>query len=283
MTLVDRLARLLERVFLGSSYRASTVEAGSGLLLESAGARARAHRAPARAVLVPRPDDPFLLTVDDAGQYLVALPDRLVLGHMEGGLADLPFLADVGARHAVLQRRRSFRAGTTWSIAPFLSDGDRRVDRVRVGSREVEGETTLADGDEVRLGDAFAFLFRVPDPASSSVLLELKDEAECGGASRILLLDAGEGGVLRIGSSLHRHVRVPNLEHEVTILREEGRLLVRCAGGTGEAEEGLSVPRPVLRRLDLVLGKPVQGRPPFGISIAPSDLARPGRGAGAPE
>ncbi len=268
MGMLHRLGRFLERVFLSEAPRAASVDAGSGLVFAAdaeagAGPSSRSGAAPERR---PRPDDPFLLTVDDAGQFLVAVADRLVLGHLQGGRADLPFLADVAARHARLERARSLRAGTLWTLAPCGPEP------VEVDGRTLSGAIELADGARVRIGDV-RFRYRLPDPASSTALLELEDELECAGAPRVLLFDEGLGGRVRIGASLHRHVRVAGLEQEVELVHEAGRLSLRC---DPEESPGFSVPLPLARRLDLSLGrapgKAKPGRPPFGIGLAPAEL-----------
>jgi hypothetical protein len=222
----------------------------------------------------------FLLTVDDAGQFLVAAGDEVTLGHLRSGRADLLFLADVGAIHARLHRRTSLRDGEIWTL--------RRAgkDQVHVGGLELaDEEFQLQDGDEVRLGENLSFRFRVPDPASHSVVLELLHGAECAGAERVLLLGEGHGGRLRIGAALLRHVRVPCLDHEVEIVRDGDELEVRCAAGVfGEgatSEETFRFPCPPPRRVDLSVGKAQGARPPFGLTLAPSELPGPSRGSGA--
>lgn len=235
----------------------------------------------------PEPSS-FLLSVDDGGEYLVCFADELVLGHLQSSRADLPFLADVAPEHAVLRRRASLRGGSTLSIAPMGSEV------VRVDGRAIDGACDLAPGNEVELAVNLAFRLREPDPASSSVVLDLLRGSECAGTANILLLDSGAGGAIRIGPGSSRHVRVSHLEHEVDLSLEEGRLRVRCAaavrgpgepleapgteppGASSEASrgQGLSLPCPPPARLDLSIGEARDGRPPFGLSVLPADLPR---------
>ena len=106
------------------------------------------------------------LTVDELGSYLLVPGDDLVLGHLRGEAADLPFLADVGPRHARLSRSTSFRGGARWSIVPLEGEP------VAVNGRPVsEGGQPLAHGDRVTLGVNLGFRFHRPDAASTTAVL----------------------------------------------------------------------------------------------------------------
>jgi len=226
-----------------------------------------------------RCDAPFLLSVDGAGQYLVAAGQRFVLGHVRGGAADLPFLADLGARHALLERTDSLRAGSSWSITPLADE------RVYVNGERTLERRTLASGDRVRLGENLVFRFREPAPASETPILRFPEGIDCAGGLHVLLFARGEGGRVRIGGAGQRHVLVPGLEHELTLVREDARLWIRCdasirasAGAACEEEERgvVSVRLPLECRLDLVIGRPRGSRPPFGIALGPSVLPASG-------
>src|SRR6185436_16521093 len=134
----------------------------------------------------------FLLSVDDAGAFLVCLREEIVLGHVQGD-ADLPFLADVAPRHAVLRRATTFASGPVWSIEPVGRE------RVCVGGEPVSGRRALASGDEIELAPNLALRFVLPVPASESALLELHAGAECLGATHVILFAEGSGGRLAIG------------------------------------------------------------------------------------
>jgi hypothetical protein len=231
-----------------------------------------------RGMRVARPEPPadaerprrFVLSVDDVGQYLVVTGARVTIGHLEAARADLPFLADVGDLHAELIRSDSLREGPGWWIGGIGSE------RVRAAGRVLGADGwRLADGDLVRLGENLGFRLIVPDPASHTVLLDLVG-VDCAGAVRVVLFGDGEGGRLRIGSQGQRHIRVPNLEHEISLVRREDRLLVCCEGpirGGGESADGIyQLPLPPERRIDLQLGHSQGGRPPFGLGIAPAEL-----------
>ena len=222
---------------------------------------------------------PLLISVDDVGQFVAVMSRSLILGHCSDGQADLPFLADVGARHGQLTRRDSLRDGTVWSLAPL---GEERISIN--GERLMEGRG-LISGDLIRLSDNLALDFSSPDPASQSALLSLGRAQECLGAQRIVLMAEGEGGRLRIGSGAQRLIRVPNLEQQLSIEWYAERLSIRCsepllswAGGQNQSQVDLSLP--MREQHQLCLGQSRAGRPPFGLGIGPpsaKDLARGGR------
>ena len=128
----------------------------------------------------------------------------------------------------------------------------------------------------MRLGANLEFRYDLPDPTSSSALLELQRGAECAGARAIVLLGEGEGGRLRVGAAAERHVRVPNLEPEIELMKLGPRLFVRCnvvlRSSVGTEKEGFSIPCPPAQRFDLTFGTNRGSRPPFGLSIVPVDL-----------
>jgi len=214
----------------------------------------------------------FELTVDDAGQFLVACGTEFVLGHIHGGRADLPFLADVGAEHARLECFQSLRSGPGWRIVPLAGE------RVTRGGEPVPPEgVVLRDGDRLALGRNLGFRFRAPDPASATVLLELVRGAECLGSTRVVLFAEGPGGRLRVGAGGQRHVRVPRLEAELTLTRTGDRLAVASHGGLGRGlvPNGAEVHAdelalPPTERRDWSVGKASAAGPPVGLSVAPA-------------
>ena len=162
----------------------------------------------------------------------------------------------------------SFRAGSVWNVGPIGTEP------VYVNDRAVTTPTALGDHDVVQLGDGLRFRYRIPDLASQTVLLELLGGTECEGARAIVLFGEGEGGRLRIGAADGRHVRVAGLEHEITLFQREERLIVACEAtvqGAEAGEEGVGLPLPPPQRFDLSIGRPVGGRPPFGLAIEPVD------------
>ena len=219
----------------------------------------------------PGPRPRFLLSVDGAGQTLVIGGDRITIGHLRVGRADLPFLADVGAMHAELVRMESLREGSVWSIRPLGGE------KVWVGERRIREEgCMLSEGVHVKLGENLVFRFAMPDDASRTVLLQILTAAECAGAKTVALFGEGDGGRLRIGAAEKRHIRVPNLEHEISIVRQGERLFIRCEAGVSRPEESttddFSLPFPPPQRIDLQVGTSRGGRPPFSLALSPPDL-----------
>ena len=217
-------------------------------------------------------DDCFRLAVDEGGEYLVCTRESLVIGHSRSLAADLPFLADVGARHARLERRESLRGGVVWHLRPLEREpvwvGDRRVD---------EDGAPLAPGVPARLSTNLVFRLRVPDPASESCVLELLKNTECAGAQRILLFAPGVGGRVRIGPARHRHVRVAS-EHDVSLIASGEKLVVASSSGlrVGATEPDpphtVELDHPPPRRVDVAVGRAAGGSPPFTLSFAPVEF-----------
>ena len=214
----------------------------------------------------PRPQR-FLLTVDDAGEFLVSTGDGHLAGHPRGGRADLPLLADVGVEHARFLLGESLRDGGRWRVEPFGAE------RVAVNGEPVSTSADLRDGDLVGLGANLELRFRRPDPASTCAVLDLLHGVECLGAAHVILFGCGLGSRLRIGAAAGRHIRVPGLVTGLELVHDEDRLLVSSeAGVSGPGVRGarvLTLPFPPARRVDLAVGVAAEGRPPCGLSLLP--------------
>lgn len=208
---------------------------------------------------------PFTLAVDDLGSLLVVAGDELVLGHVRAGEADLPFLADVGPRHARLRRERSFSAGSRWLLEPV--DGERVLAR----GLPLAGPRALADGDEVELGVNLAFRYRRTDPASESALLSLQRGAECRGSASVLLLAPGPGGRVRVGPGPHCLLRTAAPAREIRLELRGSELWlasesVAVQGGAPRSTLVLAVPP--AERVD-VMAPRGEGGAPFALSLLP--------------
>lgn len=243
--------------------------------------------APGTPALMPQR---FLLAVDDAGEFLVLVGESATVGHLRAHDVDLPFLADIDARHARLDLVEDFHEGARWRIAPVESASGPSAPpagaAVHVNGRAVGViGTLLADGDEVRLAPNLAFRFVARDRGSSSARLELGGGSECLGAPRILLFAPGAGGRVRIGASTSRTVPLADLEHEIELgaerSRNGARISVRCSAGL--TEPALTVTEPEVRiALPLALSVTLTARargpkkPPFALifrSATPSQDA----------
>jgi hypothetical protein len=224
----------------------------------------------------------FYLAIDDAGELYAVTGTRFVIGHQRAGRADLPFLADLDAEHAALEWGESFHGGAAWTLALLGGARERapiEIDGIAHGAGPVE----LRDGARVRLASNLSFVFRRPEPASSSAVLELEHGLECAGAPRVLLLGAGAAGRVRIGPARGRHVRAPGAPDELALELRDGALRIECASGLHEAASAreraaptaLALALPPARTVAVVLEKRAPGRPPFGLSIRGSELDPP--------
>jgi hypothetical protein len=224
----------------------------------------------------------FLLAVDDGGEFFAASGESLVIGHLRSPSADLPFLADVEAEHAILAIEDSFHRGPRWSLAAASGS------RILVGGRFVDAKPVLlADGDPVQLAPNLAFRFRAPDPASGSAVLDLQSGVDCQGARHVLLFAPGVGGRVRIAARADRLIPVPELTQEVSLEIDSSSiggssigassLVVRCPGGVrvqggispGGSDPTLVLPCPPTQPISLDLGARAAGRPPFGLTFSP--------------
>jgi hypothetical protein len=211
-----------------------------------------------------------LLSVDDAGQYLLVGSERVTLGHLRAARADLVFLADVGALHAELVREDSLRDGPGWRVRPLGGE------TVSLAGRMLAPEgARITSGERVRLGTNLEFVFRLPDPASASAVLELCHGAECLGARRVLLFAPGAGGRFALGALARHAVRVPGLDFVLAFERAGDELVLT---GEASAEAGLLAGEqrlafPPRERRTLSTGAARGSRPPFSCSLEP--VARP--------
>ena len=218
----------------------------------------------------------FLLAVDDAGEFLVACGEQVVLGHARAGVADLPFLADLDARHARIRGGESFHGGPLWRVEPIAGQNI-TVDGAPIGA----GGAELADGDEIGLSPNLDLRFTLPEVSSGVCCLELLHGAECFGAARVLLVRPRSAACLRISARRDRHIAVRGLPSEVRLELADGELVIHCEAGLwargleGAAEQreaapvSLRIPCPPERRIDFVVGSSEGGRPPFGFSVSP--------------
>ena len=284
-----RVERLLDKLFAqGGPPSGEPVSPGEGgePQLPPAGqdpgsAEKRAVPMEARAPAAPSSPQRLvrlLLTVDDGGEYIVCAGDAVLLGHSRGGRADLPVLADVGVEHARFVRRMSLAGGEEWRMEPVGSE------RVFRNAEPISTSCPLADGDELTLGGNLELRFRMPDPASSTAVIDFLHGVECLGAGHAILLAGGTGGRLRVGAAAGRHIRVPNLLTGVEFRWVSDRLELRSEVGVaagGERNSELVLPFPPPQRVDLTIGAGEGTRPPFGLSLTPIPAETPPPEGGA--
>ena len=97
--------------------------------------------------------------IDTVGGYLLCLGDEISLGQRSPqGAADIPFLADLSRRHALIRRD-----GESYVIIPTHS--------VRVDGVKLTGPVVLRDQALLQLGDMVRLRFRRPHTLSATALL----------------------------------------------------------------------------------------------------------------
>jgi hypothetical protein len=165
----------------------------------------------------------------------------------------------------------SFHGGATWRIEP-LGRAHVTVDGAGVPS----GGRVLHHGDHLELAPTLGARFLLPDPASSSAVLELDPGLDCAGAGSILLVVPGEAGRVSLGARHHHHVRAPLGEATVELTYEAGRLRLACEQGlvpfgdvdTGPLPElGLACPPGEAQSFRIGTARP--GERPLSVTIAP--------------
>lgn len=227
----------------------------------------------------------FLLAVDDAGEFLVAVGDTFRIGHLRAADVDLPFLADVASHAAVLRLVEDFHVGARWRIAP--EEGATVV----VNERAVGASgTVLADGDEVRLARNLAFRFVAKERGTSAARLEFAGGIECCGAPRVLLLPVGDGGRVRIGNSAARTISLGDVEHEIELAADGAggnlTVTVRCVVGvapvggsaapSASSEPEARLALPLALQVTLVARARPSGKAPFALIFRPATASLEG-------
>ncbi len=169
--------------------------------------------------------------IDAVGGFLVCLGDEIVLGQpSEGGDADVPILADLSRRHAVIRRE-----GEAYVLAP--------LQKTALDGRVIDEPTLLRDKSLIRLGDAVELRFRKPHALSGTAVLDI--------VSRHKTEPAVDGIVLMsesciLGPQSHSHVRCDEWTSDLVLFRRGKELMCRtqspievdgvaCAGQTSVA------------------------------------------------
>jgi hypothetical protein len=157
----------------------------------------------------------MLLWIDAVGGYLVCLGDEIVLGPpTPEAAADVPILADLSRRHAVIRRD-----GEGYSIEP--------VQRVKIDGRQLSGTTTLSDGQVIELGEGVEIRFRRPHALSASARLEMVSRHRTDPAVDAILLMA-ESCVM--GPAWHNHLVCRDWTDDVVLYRQDDQLICRSSG-----------------------------------------------------
>ena len=157
----------------------------------------------------------FVAWIDGVGGYLVCLGQEVVLGQPSPTHeVDIPVLADLSRRHAVIRRD-----GESYVLTP--------IHTTAVNGQPLAGPTVLKHNDRIRLGAALELTFRRPHALSATAVLER--------ASNHKFVPAVDGVVLMsdtcvMGPRSHCHVACRPWEHDVVLFRRGNELAFRAAG-----------------------------------------------------
>lgn len=150
--------------------------------------------------------------IDEVGAYLICLGDEIVLGQpsADGGV-DVPILADLSRRHAVIRRERE-----AYVLTP--------LHRTMVEERVVTEPTVLRDKSSITLGSGVELRFRKPHALSATAALEL--------VSRHRTEPAVDGIVLMsesciLGPQSHSHIRCRDWTADLVLFRRGDELMCR--------------------------------------------------------
>lgn len=190
---------------------------------------------PVAASLATQPGERCLLWVDAVGGYLVCWGDTVVIGQPSSQHpVDVPILADLSTRHAVIRR-----SGEGYVLEP--------VRAARVDGRPAEGPVMLTDGSTIELGEAVKLRFRRPHALSATARLEFLSRHRTQPPTDGVLLAAES---LVLGPSTQSHVVCPSWSNDAVLFRSQGRLHCRMAGALeidGKLYEGAGPLTPTSR------------------------------------
>jgi hypothetical protein len=109
----------------------------------------------------PIAGEKLLMWIDAVGGFLVCLGDQIVLGPpAPDAQVDVPILADISRRHAVIHRE-----GSDYLIEPLRG--------MRLDGRAITKLSALGDGSLLELGEGVELRFRRPHPLSATARLEM--------------------------------------------------------------------------------------------------------------
>lgn len=157
----------------------------------------------------------FVAWIDGVGGFLVCLGNEIVLGQpSSSGDADVPILADLSRRHAVIRRE-----GESYVLSP--------IHEVSINGQATPGPMVLRHGDVIRLGASTELRFRRPHALSATAVLDrLSGHKVEPAVDGIVLM--GESCVL--GPQSHCHVHCRPWENDLVLFRRGDELAFRAAG-----------------------------------------------------
>lgn len=188
------------------------------------------------------PGDPFILRVENEGDWLVHPGKRLTIGNQANGEADLQVLAALGAKHAALERTIAPDGTASWKIVAGPGQ------RVLKNGKPVT-EAGLENGDRIQLGHALTLTFHRPIPGNATAAIRLHGDFSIQGCTRLVLFsETGRKGSILLAPGSDGHVPLRSVEARLEIFRAEsgdeaGELLARSPQGVaaGDAPERAQV------------------------------------------
>jgi hypothetical protein len=164
----------------------------------------------------PRADSTrFLLWIDAVGGYLVCLGDEIVLGQpVLGGPADVPIVADISRRHAVIRREAE-----NYVLSPIA--------KTKVDGMPITQDAPLVDGATIELGEGVKLRFRRPNALSGTARLEFVSHHRTKPhVDAVLLMTSA----CILGPKRNCHVVCSDWPADVILYRDGDQLYCRCAG-----------------------------------------------------
>jgi hypothetical protein len=164
----------------------------------------------------------FLLWIDAVGGFLVCLGDEIVLGQpVQGGPADVPILADISRRHAVIRREAE-----NYVLSP--------VAKTKVDGMPITHDTPLVDGATIELGEGVKLRFRRPNALSGTARLEFVSHHRTKPhVDAVLLMTSA----CILGPKRNCHVVCPDWTNDVVLYRDGEQLY--CRSGHSIVVDGM--------------------------------------------
>lgn len=156
----------------------------------------------------------FFLWIDGVGAYLVCTGPRVSIGQATGdGPIDVPIFADVSRIHAMLTR----------DAECYMIEASKAV---TLNGRSAE-KAVLQEGDKISLGGSCHLNFDQPVPGGLSGRLMLTGARRLPMAVDGVLLMAD---MLVLGPGDKSHVKIPELERPLYIVRQKDQLIAKWDG-----------------------------------------------------